>query len=70
MLIIISLCTLCACDYFINIGDPDVGADVGKCMEALAPKHSAKDIKRSIDHLSAQGLIYSTIDDTKYMYAE
>lgn len=50
--------------------DIEVGADLKQCEQALAPKYSTQDIKRSIDHLSTQGLIYSTIDETKFKYAE
>mmetsp|Transcript_23216 Transcript_23216/g.26683 ORF Transcript_23216/g.26683 Transcript_23216/m.26683 type:complete len:81 (-) Transcript_23216:197-439(-) len=45
----------------------EVGADTTLCIQALVPQgYSDAQIRMSIQHLSGEGHIYSTIDDNKW----
>ena len=50
--------------------EEEVGADLYACKRSLANLYNSDQIDQSIEHLSAQGFIYSTIDETKFKYAE
>lgn len=47
----------------------DVGADLNECIQTLAGTFTDADVRRSIDHLSSEGHIYSTVNETKFKYA-
>lgn len=56
--------------FIQNQGDKaEVGADLNECIKTLAGKFSEAEVRKSIDHLSSEGHIYSTINETKFKYA-
>jgi len=57
-------------EYIKAEGDTsEVGADIDSCVQHLSGQFSEADVRRAVNHLSEEGSIYSTIDESKYKYA-
>lgn len=48
--------------------EEDLGTEISKCINDL--QYSEAQIRESIDWLSSQGLVYSTVDETRFKFAE
>lgn len=54
---------------FLRTADSENGVDIRQCIRMLAPKYGEASIRQVIDDLSAEGLVYSTIDEDHYKLA-
>jgi len=48
----------------------DVGASVAACIQSFAGQYTEPQVRQAIDRLASEGLIYSTINEENYKYAQ
>lgn len=56
--------------FITERGLPDIGADINECVSALAGRFDRGAVMSAVEYLAGEGIIYSTIDETKYCIAE
>jgi len=48
----------------------EVGASVADCITSLSGQYTEQQVRQAIDNLASEGLIYSTINEDNYKYAQ
>eukprot|EP00521_Asterionellopsis_glacialis_P010523 CAMPEP_0195293376 /NCGR_PEP_ID=MMETSP0707-20130614/12294_1 /TAXON_ID=33640 /ORGANISM="Asterionellopsis glacialis, Strain CCMP134" /LENGTH=301 /DNA_ID=CAMNT_0040354071 /DNA_START=45 /DNA_END=950 /DNA_ORIENTATION=- len=48
----------------------EVGASVADCIKSLSGQYTESQVRQAIDNLASEGLIYSTINEDNYKYAQ